>query len=53
MPDWSFADEKGCGVYVRAELANGDFREIELSFSKPEHVIQPYGQMIQSSSLLT
>lgn len=30
IPNWSFADEKGCGVYVRAELANGDFREIEL-----------------------
>ncbi|KAL8195943.1 UNVERIFIED_CONTAM: hypothetical protein K2H54_000295 [Gekko kuhli] len=53
IPNWSFADEKGCGVYVRAELANGDFREIELLLSKPEHVIQPSGQMIQSSSLLT
>lgn len=30
VPDWSFADEKGCGVKVIATLANGQVREVEL-----------------------
>ena len=30
VPDWSFADEKGCGVKVIAALANGQVREVEL-----------------------
>ncbi|HHQ4916305.1 TPA: RecT family recombinase [Aeromonas hydrophila] len=30
LPDWNFADEKGCGVKVIAALANGQVREVEL-----------------------
>ncbi|ELC7279620.1 recombinase RecT [Aeromonas veronii] len=30
VPDWNFADEKGCGVKVIAALANGQVREVEL-----------------------
>ena len=30
VPDWNFADEKGCGVKVIATLTNGQVREVEL-----------------------
>ncbi|MFB2865719.1 RecT family recombinase [Aeromonas sp. MdU4] len=30
VPDWSFADEKGCGVKVIATLSSGQVREVEL-----------------------
>ncbi|SIR37553.1 RecT family protein [Aeromonas sp. RU39B] len=30
VPDWSFADEAGCGVKVMATLANGQERDVDL-----------------------